>query len=175
MITSTHTCHTGKGPGGIRPGGIRPRGDLAPGGSDPGEIISRGGSGCLRKTLFGRMINKEAFRGLSSGPVEDFLEREESSTGLPRGTGSTARAFRTGDINIYIYIYICDHSFFRGFGQEIFFVSPSVCDSRNWNSRSNSFVRAPSSGSGSNAPRPAVSVPHLDVNADVRRARQARS
>ena len=51
----------------------------------------------------------------------------------------------------------------------------SVCDSRNWNFRSNSFVRAPSSGGGSNAPRPAVSVPHVDVNADGCRARQARS
>ena len=34
---------------------------------------------------------------------------------------------------------------------------------------------APASGGGSNAPRPAVSVPHLDVNADGCRARQARS
>ena len=56
-----------------------------------------------------------------------------------------------------------------------FFVSASVCDSRNRNSRSNSFVRAPSSGGGSNAPRPAVSVPRIDVNADGCRARQARS
>ena len=30
----------------------------------------------------------------------------------------------------------------------------------------NLYVRAPSSGGGSNAPRPAVSVPRLDVNAD---------
>ena len=34
-------------------------------------------------------------------------------------------------------------------------------------------VRAPPSGGGSNAPRPAVSVPHIDVNADGRRARRA--
>ena len=60
-----------------------------------------------------------------------------------------------------IYKYVYDDSFFRGFGQEFFSDSASVCDSRNWNSRSNSFVRAPSSGGGSNAPRPAVSVPHL--------------
>ena len=33
-------------------------------------------------------------------------------------------------------------------------------------SGSNSFVRAPSSGGGSNAPLPALSVPHLDPNAD---------
>ena len=38
-----------------------------------------------------------------------------------------------------------------------------------------SFVRAPPSRGGSNAPRPAVSVPHIDVNADGCRARQARS
>ena len=74
-----------------------------------------------------------------------------------------------------IYKYVYDHSVFRGFGEEFFFVSASVCDSWNWNSRSNSFVRALSSGGGSNAPRPAVSVPHLDVNAGGCRARQARS
>ena len=33
--------------------------------------------------------------------------------------------------------------------------------------------RAPPSGGGSNAARPAVSVPHIDVNADGRRARRA--
>ena len=38
-----------------------------------------------------------------------------------------------------------------------------------------SFVRVPSSGGGSNAPRPAVSVRHLDVIADGCRAREARS
>ena len=38
-----------------------------------------------------------------------------------------------------------------------------------------SFVRAPPSGGGSNAPRPSVSVSHIDVNADGCRARQARS
>ena len=37
-----------------------------------------------------------------------------------------------------------------------------------------SLVRAPPSGGGSNAPRPSVSVPHIDVNADGCRARQAR-
>ena len=78
---------------------------------------------------------------------------------------------RSMRINIYIY----DHSFLRGFGQDFFFVSASICDSRNWNSRSYSFVRPPSLGDGSNARRPAVSVPHLDVNADRCRARQARS
>ena len=34
-------------------------------------------------------------------------------------------------------------------------------------------VRAPHPGGGSNAPPPAVSVPHIDVNADGRRARRA--
>ena len=38
-----------------------------------------------------------------------------------------------------------------------------------------SLVRAPPSGGGSNAPRPAVSVPHVDVNADGCRARRARN
>ena len=71
--------------------------------------------------------------------------------------------------------YIYDHSFFRGFGQEFFPVSASVCDSRNRNSRSNNFVRAPSSGDGPNAPRPAVSVPHLAGIGYVGWARQARS
>ena len=63
-----------------------------------------------------------------------------------------------------------DRSFWGGFGQEFFFVSVSVC-----HSRSNSFVRAPSSGGGSNAPRPAVSVPHLAGIGYVSWARQARS
>ena len=52
-------------------------------------------------------------------------------------------------------------------------VSASVCYSRSWNSRSNSFVQAPSSGGCSNARRPAVSVPHLEVNAEGRRSTQA--
>ena len=74
---------------------------------------------------------------------------------------------------LYIYVII---PFFGDSVRVFFFVSASVCDSsRNLNSQSNSFVRAPSSGGGSNAPRPAVPVPHLDVNADRRRARQARS
>ena len=72
-----------------------------------------------------------------------------------------------------IYIYIYDLSFL--FGQQFFFVSASVCDSRNWNPRSNRFVRSPSSGGGSNAPRPALSVRHLDVNADGCWARKTRS
>ena len=75
---------------------------------------------------------------------------------------------------VYIYIYKII-IWFQGFGQEFFLISAEVCDSRNWNSRSNSFVRAPPSGGGSKAPRPAVSVPHIDVNADGCRARQARS
>ena len=78
-------------------------------------------------------------------------------------------------VRVVSYIYIQNRSLFQVFGQEFFFVSASVCDSRNWNSRSNRFVRAPASGGGSNAPRPAVSVPHIDVNADGCRARQARS
>ena len=36
-----------------------------------------------------------------------------------------------------------------------------------------SLVRAPPSGGGSNAPRPAVSVPLIDVNADGCRTRRA--
>ena len=55
------------------------------------------------------------------------------------------------------------------------FSSRPLCNSWNWNSQSNSFVRAPSSGGGSNPPRSAVSVPHLDVNADDCRAKQAKS
>ena len=62
--------------------------------------------------------------------------------------------------------YKYDHPFLR-FGQDLFFVSASVYDSRNWNSRSNCFVRALAPGGGSNARRPAVSVPHVEVNADV--------
>ena len=42
----------------------------------------------------------------------------------------------------YIYINIII-LWCQGFGQEFFFVSAQECDSRNWDSRSNSFVRAP--------------------------------
>ena len=79
-------------------------------------------------------------------------------------------------IYIYIHIYIYIWSFFLGgFGEEVFPVSASVCDSRNWSPRSSSFVQAPSSGDGSNAPRPAASVPHLAGIGYVGWARQARS
>ena len=72
-------------------------------------------------------------------------------------------------INIYVIIL------FLEIRLEYLFISASVCDSRNWNSRSNLFVHEPPSGGGSNAPRPAVSVPHLNVKADECCARQARS
>ena len=68
----------------------------------------------------------------------------------------------------YTSKYIYDHSFWGGFSQDFFSSRPHYAILGNWNSRSNSFVRAPSLGGGSNAPRPAVSVPHLDVNADRR-------
>ena len=74
------------------------------------------------------------------------------------------------EIQIYIKSFFGFRNLIRSF-----FVSAQVCDSRNWNSRPNSFVRAPPSGGGSNAPRPAVSVPHIDVNAHGCRARQAKS
>ena len=65
---------------------------------------------------------------------------------------------------IYIYIYIFMYVIILFFGDSVrsfFSVSASVCDSRNWNSRSNSVVRALSSGGGSNTPPLAASVPHL--------------
>ena len=72
----------------------------------------------------------------------------------------TTRSLYDNTKRKYKYIYV--HFFFLGFGQEVFSGSASVCDSRKkWKSRSNSFVRASSSGGGSNAPRPAESVPHL--------------
>ena len=74
-----------------------------------------------------------------------------------------------------VHTYIKNHSFVSGIRSGVFFVSALVCDSWKWNSRSNSLVRAPASGGGSNVPRPAVSVPHIDVNTDGCRARQARS
>ena len=75
---------------------------------------------------------------------------------------------------LYKYVYMI--ILFGGDSARSFYpVSASVCDSRNWNYRSNSFVRAPSSGGGSHAPRPAVSVPHLAGIGYVGWARQARS
>ena len=80
-----------------------------------------------------------------------------------------------GTASYETYIYIKSSFCFRDSVRSFFSPQPKVCDSRNWNSRSNSFVRAPSSGSGSNAPRPAVPAPHIDVNADGCQARQARN
>ena len=72
-------------------------------------------------------------------------------------------------------IYIYNHSF-SGVSVRSFSVSTSVPDSRNnWISRSKRFVRAPSSGGGSNASCPAVSVPHLTGIGCVGQARQARN
>ena len=45
-------------------------------------------------------------------------------------------------------------------------INSRVWPSPNRNSGSDSFVRVPASGGGSNAPRPAVSVTHLDVILD---------
>ena len=58
--------------------------------------------------------------------------------------------------------------FFRGqeFIQEFYSSRPQYGILAAGISRSNRFVRAPSSGGGSNAPRPALSVPHLEVDAD---------
>ena len=50
-----------------------------------------------------------------------------------------------------------------------------MCDSRDWNSLSTSFLRAPSSSGGSKAGRPAVSIPHLARIRYVGCSRPARS
>ena len=83
--------------------------------------------------------------------IQVFLSPKRVSS--CEGVNYTSLSSVVGNINIYFEVY--DHSFLGGFGQEFFPVSASVCDSRNWNSRSNSFARAPSSGDGSNAPRSA--------------------
>ena len=59
-------------------------------------------------------------------------------------------------LNIYIYSF----SFFK-FGQEFFLSQLQYGILGTGISQSNRFVRVPSSDGGSNAPRPAVSVPHL--------------
>ena len=87
------------------------------------------------------------------------------------GGGTVSRTYGIYRHNKHIY----DNYYWGGFGQEFFSVSASVCDSRKWNSRSNSFVPAPYSRSDSNAPRPAVSVPHLAGIGYVSWARQASS
>ena len=61
-----------------------------------------------------------------------------------------------------------DHSFGEGIRSGAFFRLGLSMRFSELDSRSNSFVRAPFSGGGSNAPDSAVSVPHLDVNADIR-------
>ena len=114
--------------------------------------------------------------GRWSRPPKTALERSDLTEKIQfRASHTEAKTRKTLDrikkrrmiMHIYKIILWC-----QGFGQEFFFVSAEVCDSRNWNFRSNSFFRAPPSGGGSNAPRPAVSVPHIDVNADGCRARQ---
>ena len=71
------------------------------------------------------------------------------------------------------YTYVYDDSYFRGDRGLVrrFFVSAILGTGI---FRSNSFVQAPSSGGGSNAPRSVFFVPHLDVNADGGWAGQAR-
>ena len=66
---------------------------------------------------------------------------------------------------LYLYIIIL---FYREQGcvQKIFLSRPQYGFLETGISRSNHFVRVPSSGAGCNAPRPALSAPHLDVNAD---------
>ena len=59
------------------------------------------------------------------------------------------------------------------FGQEFFCLGLSMRFAELEFSVEYGLIRAPPSGGGSNAPRPAVSVPHIDVNADGRRARRA--
>ena len=86
---------------------------------------------------------------------------------LHRTIWIAALPYPCGALVIHITISFC------GVRLRVFPVSASVCDSRNWISRSNSFVRAPTSGGGSNAPRLAVSVPHNDVNEDRRQARHS--
>ena len=66
-----------------------------------------------------------------------------------------------------IYIYTMIRVFERtGIGQEFFSSRPQYGMIETGISRSNRFVRAPSSRGGSNAPHPVLSVPHLDVNQD---------
>ena len=79
--------------------------------------------------------------------------------------------------DVYLYMYILRIKLFFGVGdlvRSFFCLGRSMRFAELEFSVENSFVRAPPSGDGSNAPRPAVSVPHIDVNADGCRARQAR-
>ena len=79
-------------------------------------------------------------------------------------------------------VYIHNDSFFSGdrdlvrnFFRDFFSSRPQYGILETGISRSNRFGLAPSSGGGSNALRPALSGPNLDVNADGGWARQARS
>ena len=76
--------------------------------------------------------------------------------------------------NIYKDIFLWSF-IFGGIRSGVFPVSAPVCGLRNWKSRSNSFVRAPSLGGGSNALRPVLSLPHLAGIGYVGWARQAKS
>ena len=71
-------------------------------------------------------------------------------------------------MSVYLYIYNVFFSRGQEFGQEFFSSRPQHGILGTGIYRSNRFVRAPSSGGGSNAPRSALSILHLDVNADRR-------
>ena len=66
--------------------------------------------------------------------------------------GSGSLYYRTARHAVYIYIKTL--FVVRDLVRSFFSVSAQVCDWRNWNSRSNSFVRAPPSGGDSNRPSP---------------------
>ena len=89
--------------------------------------------------------------------LQKFRVRYGSVTELTEVPGAVTRAYRT-HMNIYTTILIFGHSV-RSFSFQYAIRGTRILGQK-------SFVRAPVSWSGSNAPRPAVSVPHLDVNAD---------
>ena len=80
------------------------------------------------------------------------------------------RWLNPGVIKISIILLWC-----QVYGQEYFCLGRSMRFAELEFSVEYNLVRAPPSWGGSNTPRPAVFVPHIDVNADGCRARQARS
>ena len=142
-----------------------------------GDMRSAGG-GTRRRS--GRHIVSSTVGGPQpswryQGPRER-TDAQRNAEASPRGFIRMRRNVDSGNqpslyhtyINIYKIIPWC-HGLWSG----VFCLGLSMRFAELDFSVEHGLVRAPPSGGGSNAPRPAVSVPHIDVNADGRRARRA--
>ena len=105
-------------------------------------------------------INRNIFVGIWSRTIDSsyvhIIDKEgRTHTKLKR------MPFNITNSNSVDYIQLFVLLRGQGFGREFFSSRPQCGILETGIPRSNRFIRAPSSGGGSNAPRPAVFVPHL--------------